>query len=135
MGRGLSQGTLSGLSAAVALASLGDREHLARQLVLNREAKAFTRDAFAQAGFQVLPSDANFLMVDVRREVRGFADLCRAEGVLISRPFPPLRHPRPRLDRDDGGDAPRGAGDAVPARDAGLGTAVALDEAPWDGAC
>jgi histidinol-phosphate aminotransferase len=91
MTRVLSQGTMSGLSAAAALASLSDREHLARQRTLNREAKAFTRRAFEAAGFQVLPSEANFVMVDIRRDVSGFAASCREAGVVIARPFPPLR--------------------------------------------
>jgi histidinol-phosphate aminotransferase len=91
MGRVLSQGSMSGISAVAAAASLGDREHLARQRALNREAKAFTRQAFEGAGYRVLPSDANFVMVDVRRDVSGFAALCREVGVFIARPFPPLR--------------------------------------------
>lgn len=89
--RALSQGTISNVSAAAALASLGDADHLARQRDVNREAKKFTRDAFERAGFAVLPSEANFLMVDIRRPVEGFAGQCRHARVLIARPFPPLR--------------------------------------------
>ena len=78
------------LSTAAALAAFGDREHHARQRALNREAKAFTRKAFEDAGFAVLPSEANFVMVDVRRDVSSFAGACRQQGVFIARPFPPL---------------------------------------------
>jgi histidinol-phosphate aminotransferase len=90
MRRSLSQGALSSVSLGAALASLADREHHARQRALTRDAKAFTRKAFVDAGFNVLPSEANFLMVDVRRSVGSFAASCRESGVFIARPFPPL---------------------------------------------
>lgn len=87
----LSQGALSGPSAAAALASLDDREHLAKQVTLNRDARTFTRQAFESAGFTVLPSHANFLMVDVKRDAAGFQALCREAGVQIARAFPPMK--------------------------------------------
>ena len=37
-----------------------------------------------------LPSQANFLMIDVKREVRGFSAAMYREGVAVGRPFPPL---------------------------------------------
>ena len=55
MRRVLSQGSLSNVSTAAALAAFGDREDYARQRTLNRETKAFTRKAFEDAGFPVLP--------------------------------------------------------------------------------
>jgi histidinol-phosphate aminotransferase len=95
MRRVMSQGTLSNVSLGAALASLADRDHHARQRTLNREAKAFTRKALEDAGFRVLPSEANFVMVDVRRHAGSFAAACREVGVFIARPFPPLdRHAR-----------------------------------------
>jgi histidinol-phosphate aminotransferase len=90
MRRSLSQGTLSGLSAAAAVAALADRAHLDKQKALNREARAFTVKAFEAAGYHVLPSQANFVMVDVHREVGGVQAVCRQSGVLIARAFPPL---------------------------------------------
>jgi histidinol-phosphate aminotransferase len=86
----LSQGTLSGLSASTALASLNDTAHMAKQIALNKEARAFTVKGFTDAGFKVLPTQANFVMVDVKREVPGFQAACRAQGVMIARAFPPL---------------------------------------------
>ena len=85
-----SAGTLSSVSAAAALASLEDQEHLVRQRTLNREARAFARNAFEAAGYKVLPSEGNFVMVDVRRESSIYQQLCREAGVAIARPFPPL---------------------------------------------
>jgi histidinol-phosphate aminotransferase len=85
-----SSGTLSSVSAAAALASFEDQEHLIRQRALNREARAYTRKAFESAGCKVLPSEGNFVMVDVKREAAVYQQMCRDVGVAIARPFPPL---------------------------------------------
>ena len=66
------------------------RTYLVRQRTLNRDARAFTRKAFEAAGYKVLPSEGNFVMVDVRRESSVYQQLCREAGVAIARPFPPL---------------------------------------------
>ena len=75
-----SSGTLSSVSAAAALASFEDQEYLIRQRILNRDARAFTRKAFETAGYKVLPSEGNFVMVDVRRESSVYQQLCREAG-------------------------------------------------------
>jgi histidinol-phosphate aminotransferase len=85
-----SPGALSSVSAGAALASLRDQPHLDRQRGFNREARALTRQAFEKAGYAVLPSEGNFVMVDVRMESTAFQQMCRQAGVAISRPFPPL---------------------------------------------
>lgn len=86
----MSQGTISGLSASTALASLNDTAHMAKQVALNKEARAYTVKGFTDAGFKVLPTQANFVMVDVKRDVPGFQAQCREQGVMIARAFPPL---------------------------------------------
>jgi histidinol-phosphate aminotransferase len=88
--KNLSSGNLAATSLAAAFASLGDTENLKKQKTLNRDTRAVTRQAFEKGGFTVLPSEANFLMVDIRRDVRGYVTACRDAGVLIARPFPPL---------------------------------------------
>lgn len=83
------------LGAAAALAALGDPEVVASERRLNREARDFTRAAFARLGYPSLPSHANFVMVDVKGDARAFAQACRDHGVAVGRPFPPLvRHAR-----------------------------------------
>jgi histidinol-phosphate aminotransferase len=37
-----------------------------------------------------VPSQTNFVLVDIRRDSRVFRDACRAQGVGVGRPFPPL---------------------------------------------
>jgi histidinol-phosphate aminotransferase len=78
------------LGAAAALASIGVQARIDRERARNREAREFTRKVFADAGYPSVVSDANFIMVDVRRPSTRFAEGCKANGVLVGRPFPPL---------------------------------------------
>jgi len=81
---------LSKLSTTAAFTALSDTTRVADQRTANREARAFTAQTFKDAGFQPVDSEANFLMVDVRRDVRSFQSACRDRGVSVARPFPPL---------------------------------------------
>jgi histidinol-phosphate aminotransferase len=81
---------VSGLAAAAALATLGLRDFADGQRALNRQAREHTRRALADAGFASAASEANFLLVDIRRDARAFQDACASRGVLVGRPFPPL---------------------------------------------
>ena len=78
------------LALAAATASIGDREHVVLEQRRNREAKAFTRAFFEKAGYEVGASDTNFLMIDLRRDMRAVREACRKEGIAVGRPFPPL---------------------------------------------
>ena len=79
---------LLGAAAAMALLNRVDQVSLMRKL--NTEAREFTRDWFEKAGYKVVPSQANFLMVDLRRDPAEFRGACRKLDVLVGRPFPPL---------------------------------------------
>ena len=78
------------LGAIAAVASLEQTSHLDRQKRLNREAREFTRQAFEKMGFAVVPSEANFFMVNIKRDSKQFQEACRARNVMVGRPFPPL---------------------------------------------
>jgi histidinol-phosphate aminotransferase len=78
------------LVSAAASASLGVPGHAAREKAKNTEARAFTRTFFESAGFAVAPSETNFLMIDIKRDIKDFRERCRARGVMVGRPFPPL---------------------------------------------
>ncbi len=78
------------LGAAAAIASLPLTAHVDGEKQRNRAARELTRKAFASWGFQAGPSEANFIMVDIRRDAGAFQKACRAEGVLVGRVFPPL---------------------------------------------
>ncbi len=78
------------LGAAAALASLPLTAHVERERQRNRDARELTRKAFAAWGYRSRPSEANFIMVDIRRDAGGFQKACRASGIMVGRVFPPL---------------------------------------------
>jgi histidinol-phosphate aminotransferase len=81
---------ISQLSLAAAVAALGDKEHIAREVRRNKEVRAFTRKFFADAGYTMSAGEANFMLVDVRRDAKAFKKECLGRGVAIGRSFPPL---------------------------------------------
>jgi histidinol-phosphate aminotransferase len=90
--RGMSRRAVSGASAQAALAALDDAEHIARQVALNRSARDYTTEAFQRAGVAVMPSQANFVMIDVRRDAALVRAMCGRFGIQLARVFPPLMH-------------------------------------------
>jgi histidinol-phosphate aminotransferase len=88
--KNLSMGNIAVTSIAAATASMNDTENMKKQKALNRSTRAATGQAFEKAGFTVLPSEANFIMVDIKKDVREYQNACRQAGVMIARPFPPL---------------------------------------------
>lgn len=72
------------------VASLKDtaaQEHVKRVTVQGR--KKVTADLEA-LGYDVIPSEANFVMVHVGRPVQGVIEDFRKRDVLVGRPFPPM---------------------------------------------
>ncbi|MBX9929380.1 MAG: aminotransferase class I/II-fold pyridoxal phosphate-dependent enzyme [Gemmatimonadaceae bacterium] len=78
------------LAAVAALASLSDTARIRAEQERNRTVKRWTREQFERMGYAVGASDANFLMVDIKRDIRAVRAACRAQGVAVGRPFPPL---------------------------------------------
>jgi len=78
------------LAGAAATASLEARGHARTQAAKNHEARRFTLEYFTSRGFTGTPSQTNFVMVDLRQDMRPFRVACREQGVLVGRPFPPL---------------------------------------------
>jgi histidinol-phosphate aminotransferase len=82
--------TMAAMAALASIAAPGAADHLARERRLNAEARELTVRYFTDAGYVPAAAEANFVMVDVRRDVRAFRQACRAQGIAIGRPFPPL---------------------------------------------
>ena len=80
------------LAQVAAIAALDDPAQMRKEQEGNRAARAFTTKWFADAGYSVVPSQTNFVLVDIRRDSRTFRDACRAQGVGVGRPFPPLNN-------------------------------------------
>ena len=81
---------MSCLSARAALTALADPARVAELAGQNHAARAMTVQALRDAGYRVVDSEANFVMADVRRDIRVFQRACRNRGVEIARPSPPL---------------------------------------------
>ncbi|HVA57649.1 MAG: aminotransferase class I/II-fold pyridoxal phosphate-dependent enzyme [Gemmatimonadaceae bacterium] len=75
---------------AGATVTVADTGRIADEQRLNRSARAFTLDFFRNAGYATSDSQANFVMVDIRRDVKTFKAECLKQGVSLGRPFPPL---------------------------------------------
>jgi len=80
---------VSSIAQAAAAAALGDVEHVTRSRELALREKAFMQAALEGLGLHVTPSQANFLLVDVKRSGGGVYDALLAHGVIV-RTIPPL---------------------------------------------
>ena len=77
------------LGIAAAIAALGDQQEVARQRRLNREGRESAERFFRQRGLKFYPASANYLLVDVKRDIRVFRTACEEKGLLIGRYYPP----------------------------------------------
>ena len=71
-------------------ASLAARDGLGAERARNTAVRSFIVGSFTELGYTVAPSEGNFILVNVKREAREFQSACRARGVAVGRPFPPL---------------------------------------------
>ena len=83
-------GDLNVLSAAAAAASIQDTAHIAKQHDQIRASLESTARTFKEAGCTVSDSQANFILVDVKRPAKEFRQACERMGVFVGRDFPPL---------------------------------------------
>ena len=83
-------GELNVVSAAAAGASMQDTAYIAKQRDQIRATLETTVRTFKEAGCRVTDSQANFILVDVKRPAKEFREACERMGVLIGRDFPPL---------------------------------------------
>jgi histidinol-phosphate aminotransferase len=83
---------IGGLTQAAAIAALGDPAQVVKESRLNRESLLFTTRFFRDAGYTVVPSQANFVLIDIRRDAAEFRTAARAAGVAVGRSFPPLNN-------------------------------------------
>jgi histidinol-phosphate aminotransferase len=78
------------MALVAALASVKDPEHVNRGRTLNTEVKKKVCAELDTLGYRYIPSHANFMMIDIRREVRPAIDAMRSRGVEVGRLFPAL---------------------------------------------
>ena len=95
-------GTVNALVKWGGAASLKDTD--GQQAVKRRtlELRRKTTGELDGMGFPVIPSEGNFFMVSIKREVRPVIDEFRKKGVLVGRPFPPMtQHLRVSVGTDE----------------------------------
>ena len=90
MSRWLLGSNVNQLALAAVTETVGDTAHVASEQRRNEEARAFTRSFFQNAGYTVHAADANFMMVDIRRDAHAFKLECVKHKVAIGRAFPSL---------------------------------------------
>jgi histidinol-phosphate aminotransferase len=82
--------TVNIMALVAARASLGDERHVADHRRRNSETKAWLRQSVERLGYGMLPSEANFVMIDVKRDVKPMIASMRASGVAVGRLFPAM---------------------------------------------
>lgn len=83
----------SGLALAAAEAALDDIEHVQQSLQRNREGRTFLQKQFADLGFTVAPSCANFLYLESGHDPRAAQEFLLRQGVIV-RPLGFMGMPR-----------------------------------------
>jgi histidinol-phosphate aminotransferase len=78
------------MALVAALASLKDTDQVTRGRKLNSEVKKSVYAELDSLGYRYIPSHANFMMIDLRRDVRSILGALRSRGVEVGRLFPAL---------------------------------------------
>jgi len=78
--------SVSGLAQAAAVAALGDREEVARRAKLTITERDRVRAALLDNGYDVPPSQANFVWLALGERSLAFAEACLSQNIIV-RPF------------------------------------------------
>jgi histidinol-phosphate aminotransferase len=78
------------MALVAALASLKDADQVNRGRKLNSEVRKAVCAELDTLGYRYIPSQANFMMIDIRREVRPVISALRGRGVEVGRVFPAM---------------------------------------------
>lgn len=78
------------MALAAAVASVDDPDQVPNGQRLNKEAKTFTIGELNKLGYDVIPSQANFIMFDCKRPVLPLIHAMKEKNVQVGRLFPAL---------------------------------------------
>jgi histidinol-phosphate aminotransferase len=84
-------------SVAAAIAALEDPGHIEAERARNAEVRRYTASVFQDLGCRVIPSEANFVFVEIGRPAREFKEACAKSHVMVGREFPPLEKSYARI--------------------------------------
>lgn len=73
-----------------AMASLGDPDRVLRTRKLLNDTRRWIVAALAGDGRRVIPSEANFIMIEIGRDVEPVIERFRAQKILVGRKFPSM---------------------------------------------
>jgi histidinol-phosphate aminotransferase len=85
-----SSGSINALVKWAGVTALRDTATQAKTRATTLTLRKQTTTELETLGYRVIPSEANFFMVHVRRQVAPLIDAFRSRGVLVGRPFPPM---------------------------------------------
>jgi histidinol-phosphate aminotransferase len=71
------------LAQAAALAALSDETHVSRSLRINRDGRRYLSESFRSLGLRYLPSQANFIYVDIGRAGGDVYEQLLRKGVIV----------------------------------------------------
>jgi histidinol-phosphate aminotransferase len=80
---------VSSIAQAAGVAALRDHEHIERTRALNLAEKTFVQAGLERLGLEVVPSQANFFLVDLKRPAAAVYEALLMHGVIV-RALPPL---------------------------------------------
>ncbi len=90
------------MAIAAGRACAGDAEHIRIVKERNLATRKMVTDELAKAGFHTLPSQANFIMIDIGREVKPVIAAFRERNVHVGRVFPAMpKHLRVTIGRPE----------------------------------
>jgi histidinol-phosphate aminotransferase len=88
--RPYSTGSVNVLARYGAVATLKNRPAMEEVKQKTKQLREKTAKELRDLGFEVIPSQTNFFMVGLKREVQPVIQAFREDGVLVGRPFPPM---------------------------------------------
>ncbi len=89
--RSFAPGTNTNHLALVAgAAALGDRAWVGRSVAANLESRRSVYEVLDDLDLEYLPSHTNFVMHEIRGELREYIDRMAQAGIRVGRPFPPM---------------------------------------------
>jgi histidinol-phosphate aminotransferase len=86
----LNSSSLSALAKYGALAALKDTAFEAKMKALNKQLRDRTTGELTAYGYETIPSDANFFMVNIKTDMGPIQTKFSDKGVLVGRRFPPM---------------------------------------------
>jgi histidinol-phosphate aminotransferase len=84
-------------TVAAGVTSVGDPAHIEAECARNAEVRRFTIRFFQDKGLRVLPSETNFVFVELGRPAKEFRDECAKHRVMVGRDFPPMEKTHARI--------------------------------------